>query len=177
MFFKLQSEEDDKRYREELAKYSSLIRNAVHFTSHAWDRTQETSFKEQAHYPAVVFALTRHVCEQIGAVGVLTAQGCADCCKLPLRSAFEAMLGVEYILENDSERRGIAYQVAHALRRIADYKRLDPNEETGKQLRAELQADPLASEISWPADTKAEVANCQSARKVRQESAREDQSF
>ena len=159
MYFKLQNEDEDKRYRDELTKYSSLLRKAVLFTVHAWERTQETSFKEQKHYPAVVFVLIRHVCEQIGAVSVLTAQGCADSCKLPLRSAFEAGLGVEYILESDSERRGLAYQVAHSLRRIAEYKRLDPNEETGKQLRAELQADPLSSEISWPADTTAAVAN------------------
>ena len=159
VFFKLKTEEETQIYQQELAKYAKLIGSAVNFTWHAWERTEAKSFEEKAHYPVVVLALTRHVCEELGAVGVLAAQGYAEACKLPLRSTFEAMLGIQFILKADSERRGIAYQVAHARRRIAEYKRLDLNEETGRKLRADLKNDPLAAGLAWPADTKPMVAN------------------
>src|SRR5262249_17263897 len=47
-------------------------------------------------------------------------------------------------LQTDSRRRALAYQVAHAHRKIKLYRRCDADDSVGKQLRAELKDDPLA---------------------------------
>jgi hypothetical protein len=91
--------------------------------------------------------LVRLFCEQSDAVAVLAAEGCAEPAKPLARSAFEASLGVHYILESDSERRGLAYQVAHAHRQIKLYRKLDPNEQAGRELRTRIQNDPVSVSV------------------------------
>jgi len=135
--------ENLEAYRQMLAEYGELTSDAVKFLWDKWRITEPESYKEQKIYPLMVMVLLRHVCEQIDAVAVLAASGCAEPCKGHLRSTFEAMLGIEHILEKDSEKRGMAYQLAHAHREVALCNELDPNEQVGKQLRAELANDPL----------------------------------
>jgi len=142
--------EDREAYRRLLAEYGNLTSDTVKFLWDQWKVTEQTSYKEQKIYPLMVMVLTRHVCEQIDAVGVLAAAGCTEPCKPHLRSTFEAMLGIEYILEADSERRGMAYQLAHAHREVALCMEFDPAEQVGKQLIAELSKDPLWAGMELP---------------------------
>ena len=109
-----------------LDRFSQAVRQAVVFL---WDNlncTLKASYAEQKNYPVVVMLLTRHVCEQLDAVAVLAAQGAAEPCKLSLRSALEAAICVQYILEADSDRRGLAYIVEHTHRKISLYDSLEP---------------------------------------------------
>lgn len=160
MYFTLAEGQNDAGYRGLLGKFAELVRDAVQMLCRAWEQIQAPSYAEQKHYPLVVLLLTRHICEQLDGVSILAEKGCADPIKPLLRSSFEAMLGIEYILAADSERRGIAYQVAHAHRQIKLYRKVDPEEQSGKQLRAVLASDPLASGMEWPkVDTKKLIAN------------------
>lgn len=160
-FDQLEPGENREGYQKLLADFGNLIRDSIRFTWNAWGSTQSASYAEQKHYPLTVMVLTRHICEQLGGVEALVIQGCAEPCKPLLRSSFEAVLGIQYVLESDSENRGMAYQVAHAHRQISFYRKLDPTEESGKQLVAALKNDPLASGFKWTANTKPMVANLQ----------------
>jgi Family of unknown function (DUF5677) len=92
-------------------------------------------------------------------VAVLAEKGSAQPTGPALRSAFEAMLGAEYILQADSERRGLAYQVAHVHKRLKQYRRYDPDHQAGKELRGRVKDDPLAEVFDHaPADLAARAA-------------------
>jgi len=143
----LDSDADRAACDDVLGKFAALVRDAVDMLAKGWKIAELEGWKDQQHHHATVQMLTRHVCESLDGVSVLAAKGCAEPSKPLLRSAFEAMLGIQYILEADSERRGIAYQIAHAHRRISLYRKLDPNEQAGKQLLKELADDPLFTDM------------------------------
>ena len=153
MYFADQLESDDDRdfCGNVLANFAALVHDSVDMLLKGWKIAEQAGWKEQQHHHATVQMMTRHVCESLDGVSVLAAQGCAETAKPLMRSSFEAMLGIQYILETDSERRGIAYQVAHAHRRISFYRKLDPNEQAGKELRTTLADDPLF-DIATPPD-------------------------
>ena len=123
------------------------MKDSIVLLRKAWKLAELAAYPERKLHHATAQVLTRHVCESLDGVSVLAAKGCAEPCKPLLRSSLEAMLGIQYILEADEERRGLAYQVAHAHRKIALYKRLDPNENAGKALAATLASDPLAAGV------------------------------
>jgi hypothetical protein len=87
--------------------------------------------------------LVRHVIESVDGVAILVSGSGSHPCQPLLRSALEAVLGVLYILEKDTKQRGLAYQVAHAHKKIKLYDRLDPTTQAGKQLRKVLHGDPM----------------------------------
>jgi len=136
------------KYEALLRQFSDLVKDAVCLLGKTWRNAELAAYPEHRFHHATVQVLTRHVCEALDGVAVLAAKGCAEPCKPLLRSSFEAMLGIQYILEADEERRGLAYQVAHAHRKITLYKRLDPNENAGKALAAALVSDPLATGLT-----------------------------
>ncbi len=105
-------------YKGLLNDLSTFLVECVHFLVDGVTALQEADRSGQEHYHGTVLLLARHVAEFTDGVAVLCAEGCGEPSKPLLRSAFEAMLGVLYILEGDSENRGIAYQVAHAHRKI-----------------------------------------------------------
>lgn len=162
MYFRdlLASPDECAGYEELLSKLSEFVRDCVTFLIDAFEVAQAGSTKEQCYSHATVLMLTRHVIESIDGVSVLVERGCAENCGPLLRSALEGQLGVLYILEADSKRRALAYQVAHVHRQIKMYRRYDPDDPLGQQLRAELAGDPMANVFDGiPADLPAMIAN------------------
>src|SRR5208283_5075674 len=96
---------------------------------------------------STVLMLARLFCEQNDGVAILAAEGCAEPSKPLCRSALEATLGIQYILEKDSERRGLAYQVAHAHRKLKIYRKLNPKEPAGIELRSTVKDDILGVDV------------------------------
>lgn len=122
----LEDGQDVAGLQRNLDAFSKLTREAVVFLWDISTSTQRASYAEHKNYPAVVTQLTRHVCEFLDGVSILAAQGAAEPCKPLLRSAIEAVLLINYVLESDSERRGLAYHVAHAHRKIKLYDKVEP---------------------------------------------------
>jgi hypothetical protein len=109
---------------------------------------------------AAVLLSFRHLLEMADGVSELVRSGCAEPVKPLLRSCFEGLLSMEYLLKEDTERRGVAYRVASIHSRIAEYRRVDPSTPEGRQLRKELGHDDLPLSALIPdMDTKARVAN------------------
>jgi hypothetical protein len=113
----------------------------------AYEETDKAGAKDQRFHHITVLMLVRHVIECLDAVAVLVSKGCIPPCDPLLRSGMEALLGILYILEKDSEQRGLAYQVAHAHKKIKFYQRCDPNHPSGQQLRKDLQYDPIGGDV------------------------------
>jgi hypothetical protein len=113
-----------------------------------YEMTDRAAARNPAPHNISVLMLTRHVIECIDGASVLVAKGCVSVCDLPMRSAFEAMLGVQYILKTDSKRRGLAYQVQHAHeQKINLHQRCDPNYDAGEAARQAMKDDLFASDI------------------------------
>ncbi|MGD0569303.1 MAG: DUF5677 domain-containing protein [Candidatus Sulfotelmatobacter sp.] len=101
-----------------------------------------------------------HVVEVLDAISVLIRKCCVDPAKTLLRSQMEAMFGIAYMAQADSERRATQYVVAHAHWRIDWYKKLDPAVEIGKKLRAQLKKDSTFHELDIVAlDTTGNIQN------------------
>lgn len=102
------------------------------------------------HHHGSILLLFRHVLEMIDGVSVLVRHSCIDPCQALLRSAMEAELGIEYILEDDTVRRALAYQVAHIHKRIAEHTRNDSNTEAGREFQKVFQEDKIFSAVKLP---------------------------
>jgi len=98
-----------ERRRSELAR---VIHDANQLVIEVFNVLKTQPNKEPQHNHVAVLLLTRHAMEMVDGVGVLVEKGCAEPCKNLLRSALEAALGVLYIIEGDSARRNLAYQLA-----------------------------------------------------------------
>jgi hypothetical protein len=116
----------------------------------AWQVALGKTFRERKYYHATIFLLMRHIVETVDGVSVLVAKGSKDNCGLLLRSSFEAMAGIVYILKADTERRALAYQVAHIHRKIKLYRKFVPTDDVGRQLRVDLKDDQLVSFFDLP---------------------------
>jgi Family of unknown function (DUF5677) len=140
----LPSDEEREWLAQTCAKFANFIQDCIGCLKLAYDLVGEASAKGTSYHHATVYLLTRHAIESLDGVSVLVSKSCSQPCQPLLRSALEAMLGIFYILEADSERRGLAYQLVHAHKKIKVYQRLDPTTDAGKQLRRDIAADPCA---------------------------------
>ena len=152
MYFKdlIASESEWLRYEQLLRSLSKYIADCISRLLSVYHIVEQHAAKDRSFHHATVGVLVRHVCEFTDGVSVLVVKGCSEPCKPLLRSAFEAVIGVCYILEKDSERRGLAYQVAHAHKKIKLYRRMKPNEQSGKELCQLMQSDPVGATIHLP---------------------------
>src|SRR5260221_872779 len=123
MFFRetIESEEQWAGYEKLLSDLAHFVSDCVRYLIDAYDVAQVGSAKEQCYSHATVLMLTRHVIELVDGVSVLAERGCAENCGPLLLRAVDGQVGVLYILEADSKRRALSYQVAHAHRKIKTY--------------------------------------------------------
>ncbi len=103
--------------------------------------------QDKLYQHGVVFTLARHVAEEVDAIGILMEKGSVDPCKAHLRSAFEAELGIRYILTRDSERRAIAYHVKELREQLRANEKYDERTPVGKRIRDGMQADPIGKDV------------------------------
>jgi len=76
-----------------------------------------------------------HSTEMLDGIAVLLAEAAVAPAVLQMRSMFEALLTIEYVLEGDMVRRGHAYLVGDVVARLEAVERADPTSEAGKRLR------------------------------------------
>ena len=166
LYFKLDEPEGRQHeYNEQLRLYSDACKVLAEFLLRAMELMSVSKSHPGKHFPGVVFLLARHVAEEVDAISILTEKGCAQPCKLHLRSAFEAGLCILYILEANSEERALSYHVSEMHKRIKFYKRLDKNDDQGKQLRKQIAHEGAGMDILSslpPDDFVAKVARLES---------------
>lgn len=145
MFFTemLKSDTDRQCFDEMCAAFSDFFQECNHCLVMAWNAVHHAAAPTGDVYHSSVLMLTLHVIESLDGVSILVSKGASHPCQPLLRSALEAVLGVLYILEKDTKQRALAYQLAHAHKKIKLYDRLDPTTSAGKELRNLLDGDPM----------------------------------
>ncbi len=77
---------------------------------------------------APLYLSFRHIFELIDAISVLVKYSCIEPCKNLLRSVFESVLTVKYILEKDTDDRGTNFVTCCWHHEINDLRRGDPDD-------------------------------------------------
>jgi hypothetical protein len=98
-----------------------------------------------------------HVFEMLDGADILLREGAVAPAYPLLRSAFEGMLVVEFITENDTQRRGAAYVVEEIHRQLREKGSLDKDTDRGKQLLAEIAKDQHGLAIEFPPSSELKV--------------------
>ena len=155
---------EPKKYRDLLIQIAGTIEECVNFGTHILAWCSEKPKKDGSDL--TITLIFRHFIESLDAITVLIKHGCADPTEPLLRSIFEALLGLEYILEKDTLQRALSYRVAHAHRQISLYKKLDPSTDQGKQFKKILSNDSAVKNMALPVvDTNKLIANLENMLK------------
>jgi hypothetical protein len=138
---------------------SPLLQELVNYGSHFLVRSEYTPTPQQDETLALDM-LYLQVLEMIDAIEVLIKQASISPAYLQLRSIFEALIAIDYILQDDSKsyQRSLSWLVAHTHRRINLHESLDPTRERGKALKAELEKDEWSKTVIYPEGTDVEKA-------------------
>lgn len=94
-----------------LQAQTQLLRNLVDYGSNLLVRSFNSSPRGMAEV-VLCGVLLKQVIAMVDAAEVLISAGCGHAAYLPIRSAFEASLYIEWIMESDTERRATRYIVA-----------------------------------------------------------------
>ncbi len=132
-----------ENYDNYLQAYGNAFGDGVNFLD---DAMQEVARSDATHSLPVLL-LTRHVIESIDGVQILASHGSVQPCEANLRSALEAFFGILYILESDSERRGLSYLVSDYRKHLKLHRKYDPSDPIGIELRAHNSADQIEALI------------------------------
>ena len=130
---------------------SPLLQEIVNYSTHALVRCA-TSASGNKDEDTAILALYRHVIEMIDGVEVLISQACSVPAVPLLRSAFEASLSIQYILETEQDygRRCLAWLVGYIHKRLDMLERLDPTTSKGQNARRLIQDDEITSRLLLP---------------------------
>lgn len=127
---------------------SPLLRETVNYATNVLGRCATAVSGKEEH--AVLLLLYLHMIEMTDTVEILISRSCPTGAKLPLRSSFEALLSLEYILETDYERRCLCWLAQFMHERMKVYESFDPSTTRGKELQALQARDVWSTELPNP---------------------------
>lgn len=119
--------------------FTALLNDSTWTCARCYESANETFLHD------TILLLLRHILEMADAIHVLLLSSASRPALLELRSMFEALLYIEYILETDSERRAKAYVVRSRLWSLKLAKRMLRDSEARKQFLKEVSSDPLVT--------------------------------
>jgi hypothetical protein len=134
---------------------SPVLQELVNFASNALVRCA-TSTKGEENEDLAVLSLYRHIMEMTDGVEVLISQSCVTPAVPLIRSSFEALISMEYILQDDAYyvERSLAWLVDYVHQRLDLYESLDPSTSRGQESRRALNQDKTLKRIpALPQDT------------------------
>jgi hypothetical protein len=128
-----------------------LFQELVNHGSNALIRC-ESSSKRAENEDLAALNLYRHMLELTDAFEVLIAASCAEPTIPILRSMFETLLGLEYILESKTTyvQRSLSWLAAYVHRRIATYDAMLRDSQRGKQFQASVRKDKWIDDLPLP---------------------------
>jgi hypothetical protein len=116
-----------------------MLREIVNFATRAFVRC-DTSCLEMGKERVALIALYLHIIEMVDGVEVLVSAADAGPAVPLLRSAFEAVWSLEYILQDDCTRRSLSWLVSYYYDRLEAHERLDSTTDRGRQFRRSTEA-------------------------------------
>lgn len=129
---------DRHKYDAYRRKLGMAVHDSVDFLIAAWDILADAVASKECPSHATVLMQYRNVIELLDGVEILVREGSSFNCFHLLRSTWEAYWGILWVLAEDTERRGKAYQVWHAHRTIAFASRFDESTDAHARLRARV---------------------------------------
>ena len=124
---------------------SPLLQELVNYSTNAFVRCESSAIGGDENLP--IFACHLHVIEMTDGIEALISQSCPVPSIPLLRSSFEALLAIEYILETDYKRRAYAWLVDYIHQRLMQYEMLDPSKQRGKEFLNTLASDEVGKRL------------------------------
>ena len=148
---------------------SPMLREAINYSTQAFARIVQTgpSSMHNAAFAAPV-VLFRHIIEVTDAMEVSLSNSCVHPAKIMLRGSFEAMLGIQYICEENVERRALAWLYNVIRDRIRYHKTVrdqklsdglvrEIDDEVLKRIERELERLQAMLDVSYMQEVVSEV--------------------
>jgi hypothetical protein len=143
-----------KKYERRLKELGHFVDRGNDFLIAAVTAVQKRIEGSPCLSHGTILAVCRNLIERIDGIAVLARAGSTLNTYPLLRTTFETLLGLQYMLESDTLNRALAYQVRHAHRSIAYATLLDPTTAEGQKLRASVAQDDFRHVL---ADTDADA--------------------
>ena len=144
---------------------SPLLQELSNFGSNALIRCA-TSTKGGENEDVAAMSLYRHILEMTDATEVLLSSSCAYPAIPLIRSSFEALISLDYILKDGMTyvTRSLSWLVGYVNQRIQMYELLDPSTVRGQSFEQAISTDYLVQPIPLPpkADIDSAIANLRS---------------
>jgi hypothetical protein len=128
-----------------------LLQEVINYSTSAFIRCL-TSAKGDENEDLAAFALYRHIIEVTDGIEVLVANSCAAAGIPLVRSSFEALLGLEYIVEEPSlyVTRSLSWLAAYVRRKLKFYESLLPTTPRGQEFLKAIDEDKMVKEFTLP---------------------------
>ncbi|MFH1487120.1 MAG: DUF5677 domain-containing protein [Chloroflexota bacterium] len=128
---------------------SPLLRELVDYSTNAFERCQ-TSLTGRLDEHLPVLASYLHVIETTDGIQVLVENACGIPPIPLLRSSFEAVLAIEYILQDDCQRRSASWMVHYIHQRLNQLETLDSSSPKGRAIVEALATDQMGARFTLP---------------------------
>lgn len=128
-----------------LELYAEALDEVVDFGTHIlfWECDRE----EDKFYRLPVIAYFRQILELIDAISVLLRSRAVPPCVVLMRSLFESTLGLEYMLKEDSKRRGQCYFFFDHAKQLTFDQHHDPSHESYKEYKRLYHHSQLIGQV------------------------------
>ena len=130
---------------------TTLLQEVVNFGTHAFVRCMSnTKGEENVHLAP--FALFRHILELTDGIEILISNASPSTAVPLLRSSYEALLSLEYILEDSEkyERRSLSWLVGHVRQKIRTYRSFIATVNEGKEFLKAIEEDKNVRDFPFP---------------------------
>lgn len=127
-----------------------LLKELVNHGTNVFMRCQAEAHDGQEDEYVPIFSSYLHVLEMTDGVEELLSESCVSPAVPLVRSSFEAVLGMEYLLERDYRRRAFAWMVGYVHNMLSFYERFDPATPQGKGFTQAIANDKVLNQINLP---------------------------
>lgn len=135
---------------ESLNNLSVLIDNAIDFGTNLLKWELEKGQKGDEHIVPILFF--RNILSVADAISILIKNSSIDNSKSLVRVLIESIFSLEYLLQENTKNRSLAYFVWNAHKDLKFIEQIDFATETGKQLKSNIAKDKFTKdfEIKYP---------------------------
>jgi hypothetical protein len=127
-----------------LSNQANVLERCLEYSNEVFDWCIENPIGPEIDTTTLL--LFRHILEMIDSIPILIREGCTEPATPILRSALEAVLGLEYILTKDTKIRSLAYQVSYIRKTIKIHRKfssLRPDDNLYRYVSRYPSYDPI----------------------------------
>jgi len=127
---------------------SPMLQEMVNYGSQLAARCIPPRQVSRSHFSILLAYM--HTLEIVDAVEVLISNACNNSAVPLIRSAFEGMLALDYLIKEDTDRRARCYVFFHIRSQLIEHRQLDTSTTEGRQLQQAYQNDKWLRNFPFP---------------------------